>query len=399
MSIQVGVGFSEKKELLQAVEEAVRLAKINLNNAKANLAFVFTTIEFTQPSVIETISSLLKNTQIIGASSAAVITSHGIFKHGLAVMLVSLPAQAYFNTACVKEVSNKTALGAGELLAEALLQQFKGMRRDFSIIFSDGMIPEGANLIWGLQEKLGTSFPFAGACACDNIRFQKSYVYFNDKVYNDAACGILLGGKINFGLGIEHGWKPLGKPHFINKARGNVVYEIDGFPAVKIYEEYLGTNLNNLKKDLKYISTLYPLGINFSEEQEYLLRNILDIQDDGALILQADAPLNSPVRLMIGTKESCLEATSRALEEAKKNLPAPDFLLVFDSISRYILLGRDAPKELKIIKDGLKKDTPIIGLYTYGEQAPLKATRYRGKAYFHNQTIGILAVGTTDGYI
>jgi len=66
---------------------------------------------------------------------------------------------------------------------------------------------------------------------------------------------------------------------------------------------------------------------------------------------------------------------------------------VFDSISRYILLGRQANKELEIIQAGLGKDTPLIGIYTYGEQAPLRAVNYLGRTYFHNQTIAILAMG------
>jgi hypothetical protein len=99
---------------------------------------------------------------------------------------------------------------------------------------------------------------------------------------------------------------------------------------------------------------------------------------------------------MIGTKESCLAATSQALEEAKKGLSGQpsNFIFIFDSISRYILLGRQANKELEIIKEGLEKDVPIMGIYTYGEQAPLRATSYQGQTYFHNQTIAILGIGS-----
>jgi len=48
---------------------------------------------------------------------------------------------------------------------------------------------------------------------------------------------------------------------------------------------------------------------------------------------------------------------------------------------------------LEIIKEKLGKDTPIIGIYTYGEQAPLRAVNYQGRGYFHNQTIAILGIG------
>jgi len=119
------------------------------------------------------------------------------------------------------------------------------------------------------------------------------------------------------------------------------------------------------------------------------------IRDDESIIFQGDVPEGSQIRLMISTKESCLSAAHQALDEAKNGLWGykTKFVLVFESISRYIVLGRQADKELEILKEGLDKDTPIIGLYTYGEQAPLKSMNYQGRTHFHNQTITILAIG------
>jgi len=404
--MQIGVGLSTDKDPVLAAEEATRLAKANMYNETFDLAIAFSSIDLSCASLLKTISLSLENAPIIGCSGAAIISNQGIFKHGLAVLLFSLPEDVYFNTACVRDIKTKTSLSAGKELGEKLLYGFKGSPRDLSIVFSDGLMEEGSNLVYGLQESLGRSFPLVGASASDNLRFFKTYLYFNQEVFSDAACGILWGGKLNFGLGIKHGWKPLGKPRYVTNSRGNIVYEIDNASATKIYEEYLACNLNELRKELKYISIFYPIGIHLPGEEEYLLRNILSIEEDGSLVLQGDVPQGSQIRLMIGTKESCLAATQQAVEEVKKVLPLPiierkkktsnNFVLVFDSISRYLLLRRDANKELQIIKEGLGQDTPIIGIYTYGEQAPLMATSYQGRSYFHNQTITILAMGGLD---
>lgn len=76
-------------------------------------------------------------------------------------------------------------------------------------------------------------------------------MFFNKELFGDGACGILFGGKLNFGLGIKHGWKPLGKQRCVTKSVGNVVYEIDNAPAVKVYEEYFGAETIKLKKRIK----------------------------------------------------------------------------------------------------------------------------------------------------
>lgn len=395
MAIQIGIGLSTEKDTLQAAQAAVRQARKNISTEKIDLAIVFGSVEFAHANFLKTVAGLLGRVSIIGCSGLAIISNQGIFKHGLVIMLLGLPQGLYCHTACVKEISTKPAASAGEELGTKLLYGFKDMRRNLSVIFSDGLLSDEAGFLYGLQERLGISFPLAGASAADNLAFKKTYLYFNDEVFSDGACGILWGGKLNFGLGIKHGWKPLGKPRYVTKASGNIVAEIDGAPAATIYKEYFASDLAKLKKELRRISTLYPIGIYLSEEEEYLLRNILSIEDNGVLVFQGNVPEGSLVRLMIGTKESCLAATAQAIDEVKNGLQGSrsNFAFVFDSVSRYLLLGRHANKELEIIKEKLGKDTPLIGIYTYGEQAPLKATNYQGRAYFHNQTIAILGMG------
>lgn len=395
MSIQIGIGISAQKDIFRAAREALRQAKANFAAEEANLAVVFSTIEFSHPDVQKEIGQALEPAQVLGLSSFAIITNHGVLNKAIAIMLIGLSGQAYLNTAFIKDINAKSASGAGAELADKLLYGFKNIRRNVSMIFSDGLIPNSYALINGLQEKLGRSFPLVGACASDNLSFSKTYVYYNGQAYTDAACAIVWGGKLNFGLGIKHGWKALGKPRSVTKSEGNIAYEIDGLPAVTIYKDYFASSLEKLRDELKLISILYPIGIYLEGEEEYLLRNIISIKDDGALVLQGNIPEGSVIRLMIGTKESCIAATQQAAEEVKKGLYGrqPNLIFVFDSVSRYILLGRQAGKELEVIKKELGQNTPILGAYTYGEQAPLKALGYQGRAHFHNQAVSIVGLG------
>ncbi|MFH1441657.1 MAG: FIST N-terminal domain-containing protein [Candidatus Omnitrophota bacterium] len=393
-NICVGIGASQKKDPIQAIREALLEAKLSLNKEKIDLVVLFTTIEYSHPNIIKTVTNFLGPVPIVGCSGAAVISNKGIFRTGLCILLLSFAKTIYFNTAGVKDIRFKTALKAGEELGDKLLYGFHGIRRDLAITFLDGMIEEGSNFIYGLQEKLGTSFPIIGASASDNLHFLKTYTYFNQEVTSNSASAVIWGGKLNFSWGIKHGWKPIGKPRSVTKAKANVVYEIDNAPAAKVYEEYLARNLIELRKELKRISIFYPIGIYLQGEEEYLLRNLHSIENNGSLIFQGNVPEGSSIRLMIGTKESCLEATQQAINEVKNGMHSKkiSFILLFDSVSRYILLGRGAIKELDLIKDAVGHNTPIIGIYSYGEQAPLRAINYQGRTHFHNQTINILGI-------
>jgi len=393
--MNIGFGFSQAKDHIQATNDAICQAMINLGRSHVHLAIVFTTIEFAHPLVFTTAHNLLGEIPMVGCSSLGIFTNKGIFKHGFAILLISLGEQMFFNIAAVKEVNKKTALVAGREMGEKLLYGCKEVRRSLSIIFSDGLISEGTNLIRGLQENLGRSFPLIGASASDNFVFQKTFQYYNKEMLSESCCGVLFGGRLNFGLGIKHGWKPLGKIRSVTRSSGNVVHEIDGKPAVKLYEDYFAKDSLELAKELRRISIFYPIGVYLPGEKEYLLRNIISIKDDGSLITQGDVPAESKIRLMIGTKDSCLAAAVSSCAEAKKNLGLQKikFVMVFDSASRFTLLGRQHLRELEVIKEAFGKDTPLIGIYTYGEQAPLKSISYLGQSYFHNQSINILAVG------
>ncbi|MDD5097620.1 MAG: FIST N-terminal domain-containing protein [Candidatus Omnitrophica bacterium] len=393
--MNISLGFSENKDHIQATNEAVGQAIIGLGKAHGDLAIIFSTIEFAHPLVLKIANNLLGGVPILGCSSLGIITNKGIFKHGFAVLLISLNPQTFLNLAWVKEISKKTAIAAGRELGEKLLYGCKDVRRSLSLIFSDGLISDGTNLINGIQENLGRSFPLIGASASDNFAFAKTFQYFNKDVLTDSCCGLLFGGKINFGLGIKHGWKALGKIRYVTKAEGNIIQEINHEPAVKLYEDYFAKDTLQLAKELRRISIFYPIGIYLQGEKEYLLRNIISIKDDGSLVTQGDIPQNSPIRLMIGTKDSCLAAAVTSCEEAKKNLGAQKtkLVMIFDSASRFTLLGRRCLRELEIIKAVFGENTPIIGIYTYGEQAPLKSINYLGRTYCHNQSINILAIG------
>ena len=395
MSLTVGIGLSKAQDPILAAKEAALKARSAAADEKISLAIVFASIKLSSPIILKTISAYLGDCPIIGCSAAAIIYETSILKEGIAVMALGLPEDIYLNASCIENINNKSALVAGEELGEKLLYGFQNVRRDLSIIFSDGLLKDSSSLITGMQAKMGKSFPIVGGGASDNLTFKKTGVYFNQDVLSDAACGALLGGKLSFGIGINHGWKPLGKLRRITRSEANIVYEIDGRPAAEIYAEYLSSTIAELRKELKRIFILYPVGIYLPGEEEYLLRNLISIGQDGSLVFQGAVPQDCQIRLMIGTKESCLSAATHATEEVKKDFLGKkiNFALVFDSVSRYILLRRDAQKELRIIKEGLGQDVPLIGFYTYGEQAPLRATNYQGTSRLHNQTITILGVG------
>lgn len=395
MPTLVGIGLSKNKDSYLAGKEAAYSAKQKIDSKNISIAFVFATIQFKLESLLAGIKEVLGGAPLVGSSGAGIITPQGINLNAVAVMTVS-SEKIKFSTAKAINLDKEDLHMAGQRLGSDTLHSLTAHQREVFILFLDGLIKNSSALISGIKESLGISFPLIGGSSSDNLKFVRTYQFFNHECLTNSAVGALLGGDAAIRIGIHHGWKPLGKPRTVTSSLGNIIKTIDDKPAISLYEEYFGKNNQEIKSgELMHISIRYPLGIYLEGEEEYLLRNALWTNNDGSLICQGDVPNGASIKLMMGTKESALKAAASAAEAVKKTTQRDKplkFALIFDSFSRNRLLGRNAPDEINIIKDILGKDIPFIGFYTYGEQAPLNALDYKGQSYFHNESIAILGI-------
>lgn len=390
----IGIGYSSEKDSFRAAREAALLAKAELKQEDIDLAFIFCSIHYNPENVLKGIKQILPDTKIVGCSGKSIMMPYYTGSNDF-VLLAIKSKTIKFGISCVSNVNEKNARTAGQELARKSLSDFKLAQRDIFIMLSDGLIKNSSDLILGVQDILGKSFPVIGGAASDELRFSKTFQYCQNNVFSNAAIGVLFGSLANFGFGIKHGWRPLGKPRKITKSEGNIIETINDEPAIKMYQDYFDQEAQELfKTKLSKLSILYPIGINVPGEDEFIIRNVLFAREDGALICQGDVPVGSDINLMIGSKDFCIQAAKDAAYEAKKGLKdkPPSLIIVFDSISRNRLLGRSAFDEIRAVKDVLGTNVPLVGFYSYGETSPLKSLGYRGASYFHNATIAILAV-------
>lgn len=395
MGLSVGIGISEKKDPFLAASEAAKFALHQIHHSKEiTLGILFSTIHFADKRLLEGITYSLGPIKLLGCTGAGLISSNAISTYGVGLMLIASSEKIKFGCAAAPDISGKGARAAGEEFAQAALKNLGTPQRDMALVFCDGLVENASELLRGIKDVLGLSFPIFGGSSADNLRFFKTYQYFNGELLTNSLTGAVFSGESIFGMGLRHGWKPLGKPHAITEVKGNVIKKIEGKPAVTIYEDYFGKSREEIKQSLIRMSIYYPLGIYVPGETEYLLRNALRIDEDGGLVCQGDAAAGEDVRLMMGTKEWALDAATQAAQEAKSALADKTIkgAIIFESISRNKLLGRLTEKELSRIKEVLG-DVPILGICTYGEQAPLKSLEHYGETYFHNETVAILAIG------
>lgn len=395
MATFIGIGFSQNPDTFLALREASAQARRQINQPPCDLVLVFNTIHYNSSEVHSSLKEIWEETPVIGSSTAGIILRGSIASRGVAILAIRSD-EIKFGTGSVSDVTSPETRQAGNLLARNTIASLGNHPRKALLFFTDGLLKNSAPIIKGMQEVLGTFFPMVGAGSSDDFHFKKTFQYGPTEVMTSGAAGLLIGGQINLSIGSQHGWKPLGRPRIINQTDGHIIKTIDGKKASSLYEEYFGKAMEDLRaKHLGQMAILYPLGIYLPEDNEYLLRNAIDILDDGSIVCQGEVPEGSEVHIMLGNKESCKQAARHAALEVKESLKGkePQVVLIFESLARNKLLGRGAFQEIELIKEILGHKTPLLGMYSYGEIAPFNSLQHIKKTHLQNASIVILAIG------
>ncbi len=338
-------------------------------------------------SFVEGIVEAVGTKMIVGCTTDGEISDMGINTKS-AVLAGVVTDQIEFEMAMSENIG-KDARNAGNRLAE----QFDS-KTTYIQIFSDGLTASGCEILKGIQAVLGRRIPISGATAGDDGKFVKTFQFAGNRVFSDAVVGIGFSGCFKVGLGVHSGWSPIGLAKKITKSKGNVLYELNHEPALKVYERFLGKHANKLPS----VGVEYPLGLidrywTLSDSDYCLLRATMSVnRNDGSITFAGDVPEGTMVRLTCADSSSVLEAAKKAtlfaLEQLGKSSPVITF--VYSCMARKIVLGRRIAEELDQIRKAAGWEIPLVGFFSYGEFSPINPS---GTCVLHNETVAVGLIG------
>lgn len=395
MSIKAGVGIAEGNDSYASGVNAAQDAVDKLGASDPDAVMVFASVRYEQEKMLAGVRSVSKNALLVGCSTAGEITTDGPAKrHSVVVMAFKTAGIKWY--AGVGEGIAKSARAAGARAAAEVARQASGGILNAFMMFPDALAGNGADTVRGVLDTLGAHFPVVGGAAGDDFEFKKTFQYLNDKVYSGAVIGLGLQGTFKIGIGVKHGWVPIGTPKKVTKSNGAILHELDGKPAIKIYEEYFGAErAKELKTEaLAKLAITYPLGMHVAGSDELLIRDPLTVDENGSITCAAEIPEGSEIRLMIGSREEAVKVAKQAAARAVEDLhgSAPKAVIIFNCIARNKLFGERGGEEIDAIQEVVGRATPLIGFYTYGEQAPLGGEVHhinQCNTAFHNETVVI----------
>ncbi|MEO8765659.1 MAG: FIST N-terminal domain-containing protein [Ginsengibacter sp.] len=335
---------------------------------------------FEDTSIYETIRCGYPNAHIIMNSTAGEIYDTQVNDDTLSLTAVYFET-AKLATAIVQIDDIKNSREAGHLLAAAL--DPAGLKN--VLVISDGQKVNGSELVLGLQENLPAGTIITGGLAGDGSRFKKTLVGLNETPIEGRIVAVgFYGDKLSVTYGSAGGWDSFGPERLITKSAANILYELDGKPALDIYKLYLGDYVSELPGS----GLLFPLSIRLPDSEELVVRTILGVNEqEKSLTFAGNMPEGTYARLMKANFDRLIEGASTAAQNStKENIKKPDLAILISCVGRKLVLNQRIEEEIEEVRALYGDETAITGFYSYGEISP---SFKLSKCELHNQTMTI----------
>lgn len=279
------------------------------------------------------------------------------------------------------------SFAAGTRLAEELSKE----DLVHAMVFSDGTHVNGTALVKGLNDHLPSHVSVTGGLVGDGSDFKKTVVGL-DTVPSEGKIVLIgfYGKALKVGYGSLGGWDTFGVERTITKSKDNVLYELDGKPALELYKSYLGDKAEGLPST----ALLFPLRLRvddaLKQETGEVVRTILGVDEkQQSMTFAGDMPEGGRVALMKANFERLIDGASGAGNMSIEPLGSqqPELAVLISCIGRKLVLKERTEEEVEAVRSAVGDRAALIGFYSYGELCPTASTEKQCR--LHNQTMTI----------
>ena len=199
---------------------------------------------------------------------------------------------------------------------------------------------------------------FGGGAFGPEFNENAAYVFSNVGECSDKSGVFMLIGGDDMHIMTTHitGWKPLGRELHVTKAKGSVLYELDGKPAYDTYYRFL-----KIKNDENFFTNTLEFPFFYEHKGINILRAPIASNPDGSLNMTADMEMNVKARIAYGDPWTILDSVRQGCIAIGKF--QPELIHVYSCAARRTFWGPEAYKETL----PMQSMAPTSGFYTSGE--------------------------------
>lgn len=346
------------------------------------LVLAFAASEFAaHPAPFSQLAAAFSRSVLVGCSTSGEIAGTQVHDASISVAVVR-----FDHTRLVRAFTSVDGAADSFDAGVRLAAQLDGEDLRAVFVLSDGLCVNGTPLVDGLTRHLPAGVSITGGLAGDGSRFARTWVLDRDQPEANRVCAVgFYGERLRVGHGCDGGWSDFGPERRITRSEGNVLYELDGEPALDLYKTYLGDRAEGLPGT----ALLFPLSVRRDAASPRVVRTILGIDEARqSLTFAGDVPQGSIARLMRANTDKLIGSAAQAARQAAQSLPQTDDALIISvsCVGRRLILGERTEEEIETVLDTAPLRTAHVGFYSYGEISP---SLPGGASELHNQTMTV----------
>jgi hypothetical protein len=382
MATKAGVGMSRHHNPNVAGREAAEQALKEAGVDRPDFVFMFASIGYDQPSLLRTVREATGGAPLSGCSVEGTIDGDDADESHFSVLVTAVSSEELQWHNGLATGLSADSWDLGKRVAEDLLPHLSADTIGL-FIFPDGLTYDIDNFFAGLEGDLPSDrfLPIWGGGAGNNLNLGKpTYQYCDDEVVSDGVSYALLSGEARPAWAISHSLIPIGGERIVTRSRGNVIYEIDGKPAMEVFEEYLPEDA--LTEDRDWLRYAISLALSFRapsymKDEEYVVRGVPQLSlTDGSITVQTEVKEGTSIWFSSRDKEKITTGFDRMSAQIKEQLDGaqPELVFQFECVTRGKLMFREQEKQelLRRFRQSVGPDVPWVGFYTIGEIAPVE---------------------------
>lgn len=340
-----------------------------------------------QTNIQEQLKQSFPNAEVVGCTTSGEIYNTEVYVDSISLMALTFDKTTVSVVdANIKDFDDSIELG------QHLVKELPAADLKHVFILSDGQLVNGTDLVAGVSSQLPEGILATGGLAGDGVDFKQTKVWRNQNISEGKVVLVgFYGDALRVGHGHLGGWKVFGANRVITKSDANVLYEIDGQPALELYKSFLGRYADELPAS----ALLFPLALTISDEDESVVRTILSVnEEDNSMTFAGNMPEGANCQLMRANYENLVEGAHGAAEIALDNMVNMDVqaAILISCVGRRLVLDQRTEEELEVVSEVLG-NCAMTGFYSYGEISPLVSL---GKCGLHNQTMTITLFAEAD---
>ncbi len=351
-------------------------------DSKNTLLFAYFSTNFHDHSVWQDITKNFPLAKKMGCSGSGQVKQSEIEDEGIILTGLKFD-KTEIEISSITQIKDRNS----EVIGEELGRKFKKQGLKGLYLLSDGLAVNGTALIKGLKNILGEDLNLSGGLAGDGSNFKSTYVLVDGQPTEQSVTAVgFYGDHIDISATADGGWIPFGPVRKITKSEANILFELDGKPALELYKQFLGEQAKKLPSS----ALLFPIYLKSGQDQidRNAVRTILSVDDaNQSMTFAGDVPMGTNIQLMRAGHENLIEAAKNvAITNISKLKEGPQiFSLVVSCVGRRLVMGENTEDELESVLENLPANTLQTGFYSYGEIAAGST----GVCDLHNQTMTI----------